>query len=79
MAKMKLNLDALSVETFEMDEGAAARGTIRGHDSDEVAIIPTTDWKTCRTCPICTQQPDTCNDLCSSPCVVNYTDQPVVA
>jgi hypothetical protein len=82
MAKMKLNLDALTVETFELDEGAAARGTVRGHDSDDVALIPTTDWKTCRTCPIgCvgSQQPDTCGDLCSNPCITVYDDRAAIA
>lgn len=81
MAKMKLNLDALAVETFELDEGGAARGTVRGNDSD-VALIPTTDWKTCRTCPIgCvgSQQPDTCGDICSNPCITVYQEDTVVA
>ena len=75
--KMTLDLDALSVETFEMSSRPTAEGTVRGHDQD-VALIPTTDWKTCRTCPITcvgSQQPDTCGDLCSSPCVTVYEDE----
>jgi hypothetical protein len=67
--KMKLDVDALAVETFPMDEGPVAGGTVLAHDSDDVALIPTTDWKSCR----CTNQPDTCGDLCSNPCTV-YTD-----
>ncbi|HEX6748930.1 MAG TPA: hypothetical protein VF092_16655 [Longimicrobium sp.] len=67
--KMKLDVGALSVDTFTLDDAPSAGGTVRGHDSDEVALIPTTDWKTCR----CTNQPDTCGDLCSNPCPV-YTD-----
>ncbi|HEX8831725.1 MAG TPA: hypothetical protein VF705_11185 [Longimicrobium sp.] len=81
MRRLTLNVDALAVETFEMDTGPAARGTVRGHDSDE-ALIPTTDWKTCRTCPIgCvgSQQPDTCGDICSNPCVTVYNEETVVA
>ena len=54
--KMKLDVDRLQVETFAMDAGAPASGTVRAHDSDDVALIPTTDWKSCR----CTNQPDTC-------------------
>jgi rubrerythrin len=78
--KMKLDLDALAVETFHTDRAPGASGTVHGHDSgpDEVALIPTTDWHTCRTCPFTclgSQQPDTCGDLCSSPCVtIHVTD-----
>jgi hypothetical protein len=66
---MRLEVERLEVETFAMDAGPAASGTVRAHDSDDVALIPTTDWKTCP----CTNQPDTCGDLCSNPCPV-YTD-----
>lgn len=72
--KMRLDVDALAVETFELASGPAAEGTVRGHDQD-VALIPTTDWKTCRTCPfgcVGSQQPDTCGDLCSNPCITVY-------
>lgn len=67
--KMKLDVDALAVETFTLHDGPAAGGTVLAHDSEDVALIPTTDWKSCR----CTNQPDTCGDLCSNPCPV-YTD-----
>lgn len=67
--KMKLDVDRLRVETFEMDTAPAAGGTVRAHAEGDFALIPTTDWKSCR----CTNQPDTCGDLCSNPCPV-YTD-----
>jgi len=67
--KMKLDVSALAVESFQLLDAAAASGTVLAAESDDVALIPTTDWKSCR----CTNQPDTCGDLCSNPCPV-YTD-----
>ena len=46
--KMKLDVDALAVETFTLHDGPAAGGTVLAHDSEDVALIPTTDWKSCR-------------------------------
>ena len=50
MAKMKLEIDALRVESFDTAAADAGRGTVRGHSGDtedcEAALV--TDWKTCK-------------------------------
>lgn len=52
MAKIKLNIDALEVESFETDLGSGPRGTVQGLSGEpepgDAAFIPTTDWKTCQ-------------------------------
>jgi hypothetical protein len=44
MRKLKLDLDALDVETFETAADERARGTVQAHDNSE---FPCT-WDTCR-------------------------------
>jgi hypothetical protein len=39
MSKLRLDLDELAVESFEMDSAAGARGTVRGHDLLADAMI----------------------------------------
>ena len=49
MAKVKLEIDALRVESFDTASPAAGQGTVRGHQEepgDAVALL--TDWKTCQ-------------------------------
>jgi len=52
MAKIRLDVDALRVESFETIVGDDTRGTVRGRSGDpgpgEAAFIPTTDWNTCQ-------------------------------
>ncbi len=52
MAKMKLEIDALRVESFVADAGDKARGTVRARsdwvDEGEFVLLPVTDWKTCQ-------------------------------
>lgn len=52
MAKIKLDVDALEVESFETDLGRGPRGTVEGLSGEpepgDAAFIPTTDWKTCQ-------------------------------
>ncbi|HET7461576.1 MAG TPA: hypothetical protein VFJ82_10015 [Longimicrobium sp.] len=53
MAKMKLDLDALQVESFDTAAAALARGTVHAQSDGEpqpgdVALLPITDWKTCQ-------------------------------
>lgn len=52
MAKMKLDVDALQVESFSTASGALERGTVRAHSEPapetEVVLLPVTDWKTCQ-------------------------------
>lgn len=33
MRKLRLNIDSLTVQTFEVDEAAEKRGTVQAHDS----------------------------------------------
>lgn len=51
MAKMKLDVDALRVESFSTASGALERGTVRAHSEPtpetDVVLLPVTDWKTC--------------------------------
>lgn len=61
MPKLTLQLDALQVETFDPSPTAGTRaGTVHAHSDEaepgtgEVVLIPETDYKTCRSCPICT-------------------------
>jgi hypothetical protein len=53
MAKMKLDVDALRVESFDTAASASGRGTVHARSDEEsgdcdAAAIPTTDWKTCQ-------------------------------
>jgi len=52
MAKMKLDIDALRVESFGTATAASARGTVRARSGDpaegDAAFLPVTDWKTCQ-------------------------------
>ena len=52
MAKIRLDIDALRVETFDTIVGEQAQGTVHGRSGDldgcDAAFIPTTDWKTCQ-------------------------------
>jgi hypothetical protein len=54
MAKMKLDIDALRVETFTTAAGASARGTVHARSGEtepepgDVVLLPVTDWKTCQ-------------------------------
>ena len=62
MRKLALDLDALSVDTFETERrGAGARGTVRGHDSLDPG--GGTQGDTCGlTCPA------TCRPSCGDTC-----------
>ena len=51
MAKIKLEVDALRVESFETAESPSARGTVHARQEpvgEEVVLLPVTDWKTCQ-------------------------------
>jgi|GEM_PF-1749583 hypothetical protein len=53
MAKLKLDIDALRVETFTTATPASERGTVRARSDEEPApgdavFLPITDWKTCQ-------------------------------
>jgi hypothetical protein len=51
MKKMTLSLDALQVESFDTAAGRPARGTVRGHDSDDMATASNDiSCDTCQTC-----------------------------
>lgn len=55
MKKIRLDVDALRVETFETDRAAADRGTVRGHDDASGQSCPyecTRYEPTCRA-PLC--------------------------
>ena len=51
MAKIKLEIDALRVESFDTELPVGGHGTVRGHQEvepgDAAAALPT-DWKTCQ-------------------------------
>lgn len=51
MAKMKLDLNALQVESFDTAMARSERGTVHARSEPEpgdVALLPVTDWKTCQ-------------------------------
>lgn len=52
MAKIKLDVDALRVESFDTIVGDPARGTVQARSGElnagDAAFIPTTDWNTCQ-------------------------------
>lgn len=69
MKKLKLTVDALRVETFQVDEGdAAARGTVLANESDSTCVQRKcgcggqTEWDL--TCATCRVDQDTCYAGC---------------
>ena len=53
MARMKLQIDALRVESFETAAALSVRGTVHGASGEptepsDVVLLPVTDWKTCQ-------------------------------
>lgn len=52
MAKIKLDIDALQVDTFATAPAALERGTVQARSGEpgpgEVVFLPVTDWKTCQ-------------------------------
>lgn len=52
MAKIRLEIDALRVESFATAAGAPGRGTVHARSDepgdDDVGLLPVTDWKTCQ-------------------------------
>jgi len=52
MAKMKLDLNTLQVESFHVATAESARGTVQARSGEpepgDVALLPVTDWKTCQ-------------------------------
>ena len=70
MAKMKLEIDALRVESFDTAAGAAGRGTVHARSGEpgpgEVVLLPVTDWKTCQgsDCTMRTQCHYSCLEAC---------------
>ena len=52
MAKMKLDLGALQVESFDIAAAQSALGTVHARSGEpepgDVALLPVTDWKTCQ-------------------------------
>jgi hypothetical protein len=73
MAKIKLEVDALRVESFDTAPAVRARGTVHARQEgpgfeDEVAI-PVTDWKTCQggDCTARTLCHYTCLEACLAP------------
>ncbi len=55
MQKLKLDLESLTVESFEAQPDGEGRhaGTVRAHDAD-VRTLPISDcfWSACQTCGI---------------------------
>jgi len=54
MAKVKLDVDALRVESFATLTGASERGTVHARSGEpepgpgDIVFLPVTDWKTCQ-------------------------------
>ncbi|HEU4561355.1 MAG TPA: hypothetical protein VFS20_26110 [Longimicrobium sp.] len=55
MQKLKLDLESITVESFEAQQDGETRtvGTVRAHDAD-VRTLPISDcfWSACQTCGI---------------------------
>jgi len=70
MAKIRLDIDALRVESFDTNVEERARGTVHGRSGEpepgDAAFIPTTDWKTCQGGD-CTPR-TICHDSCLGEC-----------
>ena len=70
MAKIRLDVDALRVESFDIEAAVQARGTVQGRSGDpepgDAALIPTTDWNTCQGAD-CTAR-TLCHNTCLGPC-----------
>lgn len=68
MKKLKLEIDALRVETFEPADGAGERGTVRGHLSAYYELCnPGDTWQASCTCePTCNAA--TCYNCGSAGC-----------
>jgi hypothetical protein len=71
--KLKLDLDALEVESFASDEAQSERGTVHGlgRETDPRACPGTANWN-CSVGDGCTWGPYTCNVTCPAEC--HYTD-----
>jgi hypothetical protein len=73
MAKIKLEIDALRVESFETDAAVSERGTVHGRQEaigdDDAIALPVTDWKTCQgsDCTARTLCHYTCLEACYAP------------
>lgn len=54
MARLKLEIDALRVESFATDAAAHPRGTVHARSGEpepvetDAALLPVTDWRTCQ-------------------------------
>ena len=52
MAKIRLDVDALRVETFVTASDGSERGTVHGRSGEpepgDAVFLPVTDWKTCQ-------------------------------
>ncbi|HYH82400.1 MAG TPA: hypothetical protein VEX86_21590 [Longimicrobium sp.] len=52
MVKMKLDLNALRVDSFDTATAESARGTVQARSGEpqpgDVVLLPVTDWKTCQ-------------------------------
>jgi hypothetical protein len=52
MAKIKLDVDALRVESFATATAGSGRGTVHARSGEpadpDAAFLPVTDWKTCQ-------------------------------
>jgi hypothetical protein len=72
MAKIKLEIDALRVESFDTAAVDAGRGTVHGRQEaadGDFAAIPVTDWKTCQggDCTARTLCQYSCIEACLAP------------
>lgn len=71
MPKIKLQMDALRVESFATGQAAPSRGTVHGRQEapDEAIAIPVTDWRTCQgsECTARTQCHYSCLEACLAP------------
>ena len=71
MKKMKLNLEALAIESFDTTHPPAKRGTVFG----DQCTCPTNC--TCPGCPTCDGTcPQTCGDSCNGTCGGQWTCDP---
>lgn len=52
MRKLNLQLDELTVDSFETGEALERRGTVRGHDTRETEFCPT-PFKPCKPTQAC--------------------------
>jgi hypothetical protein len=77
MRKLKLDIEALSIQSFELEPRMQRGGTVVGRDTDHQgcpSAQPSVhyEWETCADTCECTFSNDPAIDTCGFQCATNY-------